>query len=165
MFFNINICRNKLEDVRLLTDFAHDRHVATDYHINETPMIEQDEHFEHFNDNPTYVRPNDWRAVNELIDWITERNRSGYQMVNSVKRLQGMRGFVRMGSGLNLEEYGWYGDGTNQRHTHSWVSRIDHPARWCQGFTAAAQINTANTVWQSRHSQPIVTVSPSNCDA
>jgi hypothetical protein len=38
VFFNINICRSNLEDVRLLTDFAHRRRVATDYHINETPM-------------------------------------------------------------------------------------------------------------------------------
>ena len=113
VFFNINICRNNLEDVRLLTDFAHERRVATDYHINETPMIEQDEHFKHLVENPTYIRPEDWRAVDELIDWIIEKNKSGYQMVNSVKRLQEMKAFVRMGSGVNLRQYGWYGDGTS----------------------------------------------------
>lgn len=113
VFFNINICRNNLEDVRLLTDFAHQRRVATDYHINETPMIQQDEHFKHLSENPTYIRPEDWRAVDKLIDWIIEKNKSGYQMVNSVKRLQEMKAFVRMGSGLNLQEYGWYGDGTS----------------------------------------------------
>jgi MoaA/NifB/PqqE/SkfB family radical SAM enzyme len=113
VFFNINICRNNLEDVRMLTDFAHDRHVATDYHINETPMIEQDEHFKHLRENPTYIRPEDWRAVDGLIDWIIEKNKSGYQMVNSIKRLQEMKAFVRMGSGLDLSKYGWYGDGTS----------------------------------------------------
>jgi MoaA/NifB/PqqE/SkfB family radical SAM enzyme len=111
VFFNINICRNNLEDVRLLTDYAHDRGVATDYHINETPMIEQDEHFKHLNDNPTYIRPEDWRDVDSLIDWIIMRNKSGYQMVNSVQRLQEMKAFVRMGSGLDLHRYGWYGNG------------------------------------------------------
>jgi MoaA/NifB/PqqE/SkfB family radical SAM enzyme len=111
VFFNINICRNNLEDVRLLTDYAHDRGVATDYHINETPMIEQDEHFKHLSDNPTYIRPEDWRDVDSLIDWIIMRNKSGYQMVNSVQRLQEMKAFVRMGSGLDLHRYGWYGDG------------------------------------------------------
>jgi hypothetical protein len=70
VFFNINICGSNLEDVRLLTDFAHERRVATDYHINETPMIEQDEHFKHLLENPTYIRPEDWRAVDGLIDWI-----------------------------------------------------------------------------------------------
>jgi len=113
VFFNINICRSNLEDVRLLTDFAHERRVATDYHINETPMIEQDEHFKHLSENPTYIRPEDWRAVDELIDWIIEKNKAGYQMVNSVKRLQEMKAFVRMGSGVDLRQYGWYGDGTS----------------------------------------------------
>jgi MoaA/NifB/PqqE/SkfB family radical SAM enzyme len=113
VFFNMNICRNNLEDVRLLTDFARQNRIATDYHINETPMIEQDEHFKHLYDNPTYIRPEDWRAVDDLIDWIIEKNKSGYQMVNSVRRLQEMKAFVRMGSGLDLREYGWYGDGTS----------------------------------------------------
>ena len=45
VFFNINICRNNLEDVKLLTEYAHAHRLATDYHINETPMLEQDDHF------------------------------------------------------------------------------------------------------------------------
>ena len=113
VFFNINICRNNLEDVRLLTEYAHEHHVATDYHINETPMIEQDEHFKHLADNPTYIRPEDWREVDGLVDWIIEKNQSGYQMVNSVQRLREMKAFVRMGSGLDLRKWGWYGDGTS----------------------------------------------------
>jgi MoaA/NifB/PqqE/SkfB family radical SAM enzyme len=113
VFFNINICRNNLEDVRLLTEYAHDHRVATDYHINETPMLEQDDHFKHLYDNPTYIRPQDWIAVDALVDWLIERNRAGYQMVNSVQRLQEIKAFVRMSSGLDLSEYGWNGDGSN----------------------------------------------------
>jgi MoaA/NifB/PqqE/SkfB family radical SAM enzyme len=37
VFFNINICRNNLPDVRQITEFARDHRIATDYHINETP--------------------------------------------------------------------------------------------------------------------------------
>jgi MoaA/NifB/PqqE/SkfB family radical SAM enzyme len=111
VFFNINICRNNLEDVRLLTEYAHANRLATDYHINETPMLEQDEHFKHLNDNPTYIRPEDWRAVDDLVDWIIEKNKAGYQMVNSVQRLQEIKAFIRMSSGLDLRKYGWYGDG------------------------------------------------------
>jgi pyruvate-formate lyase-activating enzyme len=88
VFFNLNICRNNLEDVRKITEFAHENRVATDYHINETPMLEQDEHFKHFSENPTYIRPQDWREVDTLIDWLIDRNKAGYQMVNSVRRLQ-----------------------------------------------------------------------------
>jgi MoaA/NifB/PqqE/SkfB family radical SAM enzyme len=113
VFFNMNICRNNLEDVRMLTDFAHDHRVATDYHINETPMLEQDDHFKHLYDNPTYIRPEDWREVDKLLDWLIEKNKSGYQMVNSVQRLQETKAFLRMSSGLDLNEYGWYGDGDN----------------------------------------------------
>ena len=113
VFFNINICRNNLEDVRQLTEYAHDHRVATDYHINETPMLEQDDHFKHLYDNPTYIRPEDWRGVDALVDWLIEKNRAGYQMVNSVQRLQEIKAFVRMSSGLDLKEYGWNGDRTN----------------------------------------------------
>jgi MoaA/NifB/PqqE/SkfB family radical SAM enzyme len=112
VFFNINICRNNLEDVRMITEFARERRVATDYHINETPMLEQDEHFKHMNENPTYIRPEDWRAVDELVDWIIEKNKAGYQMVNSVQRLQEIKAFIRMAAPNEVKKHGWYGDGT-----------------------------------------------------
>ena len=41
VFFNINITRTNLEEVRRLTEIAHDVGMATDYHINETPVLEQ----------------------------------------------------------------------------------------------------------------------------
>lgn len=112
VFFNINICRNNLDDVRQLTEYAHENRLATDYHINETPMLEQDEHFKHLEENVTYIRPEDWRAIDKLIDWLIEKNRSGYQMVNSIPRLQEMKAFMRMSSGVDLRRVGWYGDGT-----------------------------------------------------
>lgn len=112
VFFNINICRNNLEDVKQLTEFAHEHRIATDYHINETPMLEQDAHFKHKSENPTYIWPQDWRRVDALIDWLIEKNQSGYQMVNSVRRLQEMKAFVRMSSGADLKTCGWNGDGT-----------------------------------------------------
>jgi hypothetical protein len=37
----------------------------------------------------------DFPHVDELLDWLTEKNRSGYKMVNSVKRLQDMKAFLR----------------------------------------------------------------------
>ena len=113
VFLNINICRNNLEDVRRLTEFAHEHRIATDYHINETPMLEQDSHFKHLHENPTYIRPEDWREVDALLDWLIEKNKAGYQMVNSVQRLQETKAFVRMSSGLDLNKYGWYGDGSS----------------------------------------------------
>ena len=95
----------------MLTEYAHEHRVATDYHLNETPMLEQDEHFKHLNENPTYIRPEDWRSTDELIDWIIARNKAGYQMVNSAPRLEEMKSFMRMSSGLDIRKVGWYGDG------------------------------------------------------
>jgi MoaA/NifB/PqqE/SkfB family radical SAM enzyme len=112
VFFNMNICRNNLEDIRQLTEYAREHRLATDYHINETPMLEQDDHFKHLDSNPTYIRPEDWREVDALIDWLIEKNKAGYQMVNSVPRLEEMKAFMRMSSGLDLRRAGWNGDGT-----------------------------------------------------
>jgi MoaA/NifB/PqqE/SkfB family radical SAM enzyme len=123
VFFNTNICRNNLEDVRRLTEYAREHRLATDYHLNETPMLEQDEHFRHLEVNPTYIRPEDWRAVDDLIDWIIDKNKSGYQMVNSVRRLQEMKVFMRMAAGVDLRRVGWYGDGAqNDAETEKFLS-------------------------------------------
>ena len=113
VFFNINICRNNLDDVRQVTEYARAKRIATDYHINETPMLEQDEHFKHLSENLTYIRPEDWREVDSLVDWLIEKNKAGYQMVNSIQRLQQMKAFMRMASGADLNRLGWNGDGTN----------------------------------------------------
>ncbi len=112
VFLNMNICRNNLEDIRLLTEYARSNRIATDYHLNETPMLEQDDHFKHLDRNPTYIYPEDWRAVDELIDWLIAKNQAGYQMVNSVARLREMKAFLRMSSSLDLRQVGWNGDGT-----------------------------------------------------
>jgi MoaA/NifB/PqqE/SkfB family radical SAM enzyme len=94
VFFNINICRNNLEDVKQLTEIAHDNGISTDYHINESPMIEQP-HFRHLDANDTFIRPQDWPRVDEVLDWLIEKNRAGYKMVNSVERLNDMKAFMR----------------------------------------------------------------------
>lgn len=94
VFFNTNICRTNLDDVRRLTEIAHDNGIAITYHVNEAPMLEQT-HFKHLAENDTYIRPNDFPLVDDLLDWLSEKNRSGYKMVDSVARLQKMKAFVR----------------------------------------------------------------------
>jgi MoaA/NifB/PqqE/SkfB family radical SAM enzyme len=94
VFLNINITRINLSDVMELTEIAHDAGIATDYHINETPLLEAPE-FQHRSGNCTYITPADWPKVDALIDWLIEKNRSGYKMVNSVRRLAEMKTFLR----------------------------------------------------------------------
>lgn len=99
VFFNTNICRTNLDDVRQLTEIAHDNGIAITYHINEAPMLEQN-HFKHLSENDTYIRPADFPRVDALLDWLCEKNASGYKMVDSIARLQQMKGFMR-GRGEN----------------------------------------------------------------
>jgi MoaA/NifB/PqqE/SkfB family radical SAM enzyme len=90
---NINICRNNLDDVVQLTEFARENGVATDYHVCESPMTEQP-HFKHLEENENFIRPQDMPKVAEVIDWLIEKQRSGYKMVNSVERLAQMKDFM-----------------------------------------------------------------------
>jgi MoaA/NifB/PqqE/SkfB family radical SAM enzyme len=94
VFLNINICRNNLDDVRELTEIAHANKISTDYHINESPLVEQP-HFKHLQDNPTYFRPEDHEKVDELLDWLIDKQKSGYGMLNSIERLAEMKQFLR----------------------------------------------------------------------
>jgi MoaA/NifB/PqqE/SkfB family radical SAM enzyme len=96
VFFNINITRINLDDVKRLTEIAHDSGIATDYHINESPMLDQP-HFKHQQGNSTFITKEDWPKIDALIDWLIDKNRSGYKMVNSVRRLGQMKEFMRGG--------------------------------------------------------------------
>ena len=92
-FLNINITRNNIEDVRQLTRIAYDYGIATDYHINEQPGIKY-ETFDHEKDGG-WITEKEIDAVDELIDWLIDKNRSGYTMVNSLEHLQAMKLFIR----------------------------------------------------------------------
>jgi MoaA/NifB/PqqE/SkfB family radical SAM enzyme len=94
VFLNINITRINIEDVKRLTEIAHDVGIATDYHINESPMLDPSG-FKHATGNETFITAEDWPAVDDLIDWLIEKKRSGYKMVNSVPRLREMKAFMR----------------------------------------------------------------------
>jgi MoaA/NifB/PqqE/SkfB family radical SAM enzyme len=94
VFFNTCITRSNMDDVRQLTEIAHDNNIAIDYHIVETPMLEQS-HFTKLNDNPTYLRPEDHPRVVELIDWILDKKKKGYKVVNQTERIEQMKDFVQ----------------------------------------------------------------------
>lgn len=94
VMFNINITRINMDDVKELTEIAHDNGIATDYHINETPMTEQ-RHFKHLEENSTYLTPDDYQKVDDLLDWINDKRRQGYKMVNPVQHLEDMKKLMR----------------------------------------------------------------------
>lgn len=94
VMLNINITRINMDDVKILTEIARDNGVGTDYHINEAPMIKQ-EHFQHYEDNATYLRPEDYPRADEVLDWIIDKHRQGYKMVNPIQHLQDMKQLMR----------------------------------------------------------------------
>jgi len=95
VMFNINICHNNMDDVKELTEIAHDSGIATDYHINETPMTEQT-HFKHLNENQTYLTPDDWPKVDALLDHLNDKRvNHGYKMVNPIQHMEDMKLLMR----------------------------------------------------------------------
>ena len=102
VFLNINICRNNLEDVAQLTELAHDNGIATDYHICETPLIEQRKLPAPGGQSGVHPRRGPSRDC-ELLDWLIDKQNSGWQMVNSTTRLAEMKSFICSAS---LEELG-----------------------------------------------------------
>lgn len=95
VMFNINICHNNMDDVKELTEIAHDHGVATDYHVNETPMLEQT-HFKHLNENQTYLTQEDWPKVDALLDYLQDKRvNHGYKMANPTQHMEDMKLLMR----------------------------------------------------------------------
>jgi MoaA/NifB/PqqE/SkfB family radical SAM enzyme len=93
VFFNINITRKNMEDVKRLTEIAHEYKIGTDYHIVEPPR-EEENHYQHHG-NDFYITQDYWKETDELLDWLIDKNKHGYPMVNSITHLQSMKKFMR----------------------------------------------------------------------
>lgn len=92
-FLNINISERNVEDVKPLTELAHNYGVPTDYHINEPPLISYDT-YSHPHEGG-WITEHSYQMVDDLIDWLIEKNLAGYTMVNSVEHLHAMKLFIR----------------------------------------------------------------------
>jgi MoaA/NifB/PqqE/SkfB family radical SAM enzyme len=92
--FNTNITRINMEDVKQLAEIAHDNNIAIDFHINETPMMEQT-HFKHLDKNSTYLQPDDWPKVDALMEYLHEKRAAGYKMVNPKQHMDDMLKLMR----------------------------------------------------------------------
>jgi MoaA/NifB/PqqE/SkfB family radical SAM enzyme len=96
LFFNMNICRNNIKDVRMLTEIAHQNKIGTDYHLNEPPhSFVKVDHYNHQEENSLYVTPDQYDEVDNLLDWLVEKQRQGWTMVNSIDHLQTLKDRMR----------------------------------------------------------------------
>jgi hypothetical protein len=128
VFFNTNICRTNVEDVKQLAQLAHDNGISITFHINEAPMMEQT-HFKHFNENDTYIRPENFSMVDDLLDWLIDKQRQGWKMVDSIPRLQNMKGFMR-GKGEHwLPRRPELGHCAHRRHSRPVLSHVQRQVR------------------------------------
>jgi MoaA/NifB/PqqE/SkfB family radical SAM enzyme len=95
LFFNINICRTNIPDAKLLTEIAHQNHIGTDYHLNEPPQSFVDvDHYQHQEDMLS-IGPAQYDAVDELLDWLIQKQQQGWPMVNSMAHLKAFKDRMR----------------------------------------------------------------------
>ncbi len=90
VMMNINITHINQDDVKELTEIARENGIATDYHLNEAPMLEQS-HFKHLDGNTTYLTPEDYPKVEALLDYLVEKSRCGYKMANPQQHMIDMK--------------------------------------------------------------------------
>jgi hypothetical protein len=78
VFINTCICRNNVDDVRRLTELAHEYNIATDYHVVESPMTEQPHCFSTLNHIVGFCH-NGRRAIR----WLFKQAMRGFQGVTN----------------------------------------------------------------------------------
>jgi pyruvate-formate lyase-activating enzyme len=129
LFFNTNICRTNIEDVKELAKIAHDNGISITFHVNEAPMMEQS-HFKHFHQNDTYIRPEDFPVVDDLLDWLIDKQRQGWKMVDSIPRLNNMKGFnAWRRRALGLPRRPKLADHPHRRHAGSMLPHVQRGLR------------------------------------
>lgn len=95
IFFNINICETNLKDVRLLTEIAHQNGIGTDYHLNEPPhAFVNTDHYRH-SEAPLGIDSDRYYEAEALLDWLIEKQKEGWPMVNSIEHLQTFKNRMR----------------------------------------------------------------------
>ena len=95
LFFNINICRTNIKDVKMLTEIAHQNRIGTDYHLNEPPhCFVGTEHYKH-QDDGLHITADQFEEADQLLDWIIEKQRRRWPMVNSIAHLRAFKSRMR----------------------------------------------------------------------
>lgn len=74
--------------MKLLTEIAHENRIGTDYHLNEPPHDFVDTSYYKHRQNNLWITPEEYEEVDELLDWLIERQKRGWPMVNSITHLQ-----------------------------------------------------------------------------
>lgn len=93
VFLNVNITSKNMEEVRKLTEIAHESRVGIDFHINEAPISEQER--KNYKGAEFLITEDKWGEFDMLVDWLIEKHHEGHIIVNSTAHLRAMKDFVR----------------------------------------------------------------------
>jgi radical SAM protein with 4Fe4S-binding SPASM domain len=58
-------------------------------------MLEQDDHFKHMDNNSTYIRPENYPEVDDLLDWLIAKHDERYIIVNPKQQFREMKDLMR----------------------------------------------------------------------
>jgi len=94
-FLNVNLTSKNLKDARLLADIAHANQLTIDFHANEPPILGAPSNTNAERENEMFVKPEQYEEFDELIDWLKDKVRAGYPIVNHISHLERMKGYVR----------------------------------------------------------------------
>ena len=96
LFFNINICRTNIKDVKMLTEIAHQNRIGSDYHLIEAPVSAANvDFYKHRDEDDLHITPDDYDDLTGLLDWLIEKQRQGWPMVNSIAHLESFKQKMR----------------------------------------------------------------------
>lgn len=75
----------------MLTEIAHQNNIGTDYHLNEPPLDIVDISHYKYRENKLWITADEHDEIDELLDWLTDKQRQGWAMVNSIAHLQNFK--------------------------------------------------------------------------
>jgi MoaA/NifB/PqqE/SkfB family radical SAM enzyme len=93
VFINVNITSKNLGDVKELTRRAHDYGIGIDYHLSELPLAEEDRR--KYRGAEYAITEKDQVELDELVDWILDKQHEGHTILNSEVHLRAMKDYVR----------------------------------------------------------------------
>jgi len=93
VMFNVNITPRNIEDVKELTEIAYRDRINVDYHVLEPPLGQM-KHFRRTDDEIGFLSE-DYQKVDELLDWLLEKYRRGYNIANSPQHFIAAKRFIR----------------------------------------------------------------------
>src|SRR5207253_1562631 len=77
-----------------LATVVHDNGISDTIHINEAQMMHQ-RHFKHLHETEIDKQLHNYPVVDDLLEWLIDKERQGWKIVDSLPRLQNLKSIMR----------------------------------------------------------------------